>query len=64
MEKGKLVEVLAQEMRTNTALRHRLGIEGAADAVSSEADGPLEAVVFQDKDGKNWALAVLEDETP
>lgn len=60
MDKAKIVEVLTEELRVNTALRHQMGIIGAADPVSSEADGPHEAVVFEDKDGKVWALAVLE----
>lgn len=57
-----MVEVLAEELRNNSVLRHKMGIEGSADAVSSEANGPLEAVVFADKDGKPWAIAVLEDD--
>lgn len=62
MDKEKIVEVLTEELRINSALRHRMGIVGAADPVSSEADGPHEAVVFEDKDGKVWALAVLEQD--
>lgn len=60
MEREKMVEVLAEELRTNSALRHRMGIEGAADMASSEEDGPADAVVFVDKDGQMWALALLE----
>lgn len=62
MDRSKIVEVLTEELRTNSALRHRMGIVGAADPVSSETDGPHEAVVFEDKDGKVWALALLEQE--
>lgn len=62
MDKETLVRELTAELRVNSSLRHRMGIDGAAEAVSSEADGPLEAVVFEDKDGKVWALAVLEQE--
>ena len=62
MEKEEIVEDLATELRLNNALRHRMGIEGAADAVSSQENGPVEAVVYRDRHGKNWALAVLEEE--
>lgn len=56
-----MIQALEAELRTNSALRHRMGIEGAADAFAPEANGPLEAVVFADKDGKQWALALLEE---
>lgn len=61
MTKEEIVRELEKELQTNSALRHRLGIEGAADAVATEADGPVEAVVFEDREGKSWAVAVLEE---
>lgn len=61
MEKETLVQVLRNELRVNDALRHRMGIQSAVESVASEENGPLEAVVFVDKDGRHWALAVLEE---
>jgi gamma-glutamyl-gamma-aminobutyrate hydrolase PuuD len=62
MDKETIVKELYNELRVNNSLRHRMGIDSAAEMVAASADGPVEAVVFTDKDGKDWALAVLEQE--
>lgn len=60
MDKATVLRELCNELRVNSSLRHRMGIETAAEVISSEAGGPEEAVVFTDKDGKDWALVALE----
>lgn len=57
-----MVRELEKELRENSALRHRLGIEGGIDTASTEEGGAAEAVVFSDKDGVVWALPFLEQE--
>lgn len=58
MDKKQVAVEIKEDLRTNTALRHRLGLaEGEGDLEILE-DG--ETIAWHDGEGNNWFLQVQE----
>lgn len=57
MDAVALSNELAEEIRTNTKLRHRLGMEEGSQSSTAEDSG---TVHFETKDGQSFILEVRE----
>jgi hypothetical protein len=56
MEKKEVVEELKEALRTNSHLRHRLGIDEGSGGPDVLEDG--ETIAFTNKDGEDWFVQV------
>jgi hypothetical protein len=62
VDKTQVARELAEELRTNTRLRHRLGMEeGTGSGVLHEAaDDETTPLYLDTADGKTFAIGVVE----
>jgi hypothetical protein len=63
MERDQVAKELAEEIRTNTKLRHRLGMsEGASSGLLNEdgGDGPANVIGIATDEGEHFFLEVQE----
>lgn len=58
---AEIVRALEAELRNNDELRRRIGIEGAADAVSESDGAPVTGIVWEDAEGRVFALTVVTE---
>jgi hypothetical protein len=54
----EIAQELAERLRQDNMLRHRLHIEGAVDTISDSSDGPKETVAYTTAEGQDVFIRV------
>ena len=62
MDRATVARELAEELRTNTRLRHRLGMEegSGSGVIHEEGEGDVTPLYIDTADGQSFAIGVTE----
>ena len=62
MDRQTIAQELAEELRTNTRLRHRLGMEEGTGSgvIPADESGDTSPLYFDTADGQTFAIGVTE----